>query len=91
MKTLDKWLFATPKEREELGNPFLQMFASSASQDVKAPDGFEDPADRATELEVEAELEEAHQENLRAKAEEQTELIQDQEFRWGELDRQSTK
>lgn len=80
------WLNATKKEREELGNPFLQMFASCASEDVKAPEGFakadferkeklENAQDTSNELEIEASLEakDAYDEKLTAEAKEQTE------------------
>ena len=81
MNILNKWLFATPKEKIKLGNPFLQMFAQCASEDVKVPDGFEDPQDRANELETESYLEtkneqermEAKEEKLEAKMWEDTE------------------
>ncbi len=29
---LDKWLFATPEEREKLGNPFIQMLSSDKEE-----------------------------------------------------------
>jgi len=72
------------------------MFASCASNDVKAPD--EDPQDRANELETEAFLEdqaqqermEAKEEKLTAEAREQTEANeefaiaqQEAETKWG--------